>query len=225
MKSSFVFTIAILSLLVSGVSSPVPKELVIFPDAQTNNDMRVYPLGWSSDGRNVGMLLSYPEQAADERRWKFLVLNLNTNRELFSEIELLDAGMTITNVWKELESKADAICETFGIVRGESELHPFPACRGGGIYEARLSIERGKDSDLGSLGIRSMQTVFTVDGDRSQIVGVEEWKTWMPLAAGIVGGIPNAAGDGLVVVVGVVKRGFEGPPHTRELFFYSALAE
>ena len=232
MKSPLILFVALLSLTAQGYSSPAPKELKLFVDVSIDDDARLFPLGWSKDGKIAAMLIAHSEQAASERQWELHLLDLETSRETHSSIHHVDARLGVEAAWKKIGEKVDAVCAKYGIVRGEGKLHSFPLfsgphrpAEGPGRYEtieADLNIERGTDTDLGSRGIRKMQTLVSVDGDTTKIVGVEEWENWIPLAAGIVGAIPNPNGDGVVVVVAVVCQGFEGPPHRRQLLLYGA---
>ncbi len=230
-----VFVVFFSLTVLQGFTSPVPKELRLFADVSPEDDARLFPLGWSADGDKVAMLIAYSEQAADERRWEVRVLDLKARKAVFSEFYRVDAPLEIAGAWERIGDKIDAVCKTYGMVRGEAVLRPFPMFTGShppgqgpGRYqavEAHLSIERGKDADLGSLGIRKMEAVVSVGDDRDQVVGTEAWDSWIPMAAGIVGAIPNPKGNGMVVVVSVVRRGFEGPPHVRDLYLYGALVE
>ena len=104
-------------------------------------------------------------------------------------------------------------------------LRPFPALFGtlrSEIYEVASCTVRGPEPNFGYTGVEKLTVTLTKDGTRSKTIVEKTWPQWFPLAANVIGYIPNPDNSRIAVVTGLVQRGYEGPPHPRRILITGA---
>ncbi len=223
-KLSLVSCLLFLALWGSATAAPPPEALGDFR-AGSELDSAVYPIGWAKDGTRVALLTALPWEAADERTWEFSLTDLVTDEVVFTA-KLFQPGKDgIAIFWAAHEAKIGEFCEQHGVTRAPMTLYPFPALLGARrneFYEVTSRVERGVEPNFRYTGVQKLTITLSRNGAKSKEILDKTWPQWFPLAAGVVGYIPNPDQSRLAVVTGLVQRGYEGAPHPRRFLITGA---
>jgi len=130
------------------------------------------------------------------------------------------------------QAEVDAICKDHGVVRGQMEIHPFPALldpvdgrRRSQAYEASFVTSRIDEPDKDQGDFRERLEVKLTSGSKTKTILDRSWPSWesgFARAMGIVGYLPNPDASRIAVIVGLVERGYEGAPHPRRILIVGA---
>ena len=202
----------------------LPTEAVVFPANEMRQreqlDFRLFPLGWSENGEVLATLVALPNEAADERAWELRVVDLVTDEVLLAETMRHPTSGTINSFWAKHGAFVNDQLAARGIQRGESTVRRFPALLGqygGDLYEFVLARNYGSEPNFGYEGLSELTLTLIRNGVKSKRILQETWSEWHPLAAGVGGYLESPSGDRIAVILVLVQRGYEGPPHTRRV--------
>ncbi len=218
MKTTLICTILsglILQLVAAG---PVPKPLEMFP-GKSDLEAAVYPLGWANNGTHIALLIAQPNEAADERNWEVVITDLASDKVVFTKAIQYPAEAGFARFWSEHGNAVEAACREQGVERVAMRVHPFPALlgrNGQDIYEAHLGTHWKEEPNFLYDGINKLELKLSNEGKEKTILE-KSWPQWFPLSASLVGYIPNPEGTRIAVLLSLVERGYEGPPHTRHV--------
>ena len=213
--------------LLGSLSAAPPERLEVFQTGKrfVGLDEEIFPLGWSEDGERLGLLRAWPNEAADERLWKVEVLDLVEDKAVFEkEIRHLDEG-GLPAFWAAHGATVVESVAPHGLRPGTFVLHRFPALLGkfrGESYEVGLKRTYGVEPNFEYRGLTSVELTVTNDAGKSKRVFKQDWKEWFPMAAGVVGYLPNPQGDRMAIVLGMTHRGYEAAPHIRQVVIVGA---
>ena len=217
---------ALLPLLAPLHAAP-PEQLAVFSTGERflGLDEEVFPLGWSKDGQRLGLLRAWPNEAADERLWKVEVLDLVEDKKVLEEeIRHLDEG-GFPAFWAAHGAKVLKLVEPHELIPAKAELRRFPALLGkfrGESYEVGLQRTYGVEPNFEYRGLTSLQLQMTNGSGKTKKVFEQKWTEWFPMAAGVVGYLPNPQGDRVAIVLGMTHRGYEAAPHIRRVVVVGA---
>lgn len=221
------FAAAIAFAAPSTVHANPPEQLTIFPTKKAfiGLDEEIFPLGWSPDGEKLALLSAFPNEAADERLWKVQILDLvNDKFVLDLEIFHLDQG-GFAAFWTAHGTTVTSAIQPFSIQSANFELYPFPALLGkfrGEPYEVSLTRTYGTEEMFGYRGVKTLQVALSNGEGKSKTILKKSWDQFFPLAAGVVGYLPNPQGDRIAVFVATAHRGYESAPHVRRFLISGA---
>ncbi len=207
-------------------AGPAPVVLRVFAEKSVL-DPEVYPLGWAKDGTRLALLVAQPHEAADERDWMVSVTDLVSDEVVFTKtFSFVPQGEGVDAFWTAHGAEIEAICHDQGVTRSTVELRPFPALpdqqRRNETYEVSAEATREQQPDFGYRGISRLKISLTKDGSATKVILDKSWPKYYPLAAGVLGYIPNPDATRIAVVTGLIERGYEGAPHIRRLLVTGA---
>jgi hypothetical protein len=217
---------SILLALVVGMAgwlqAGAPAKLEVFDTGPQFEglDEEIYPLGWAKDGERLAMLRARPNEAADERLWKVEVVDLVADKKVLDESILHPDEGGVAAFWAVHGTRVAELIKPHGVAAAEMEVRRFPALLGkfrGESYEVSLVRAFGEEPNFGYRGLTGLTVNLQNLAGKSKTVFETEWKEWFPLAAGVVGYVPNPDGSRIALLVGITKRGYEGAPHVRHV--------
>lgn len=218
MKTTLISSVLTVLILQFAMAGPVPKPLEVFP-GKSDLEAAVYPLGWANDGTHLALLIAQPNEAADERTWEIVITDLATDKTVFTKRIDHPAEAGFANFWAEHGAAVEAACEKHGVESVAMRVHPFPALlgqNGRDIYEAHLGTHWKEEPNFLYDGIHKLEFKLSKAGKEKTVLE-KSWPEWFPLSASLVGYIPNPEGTRIAVLISLVERGYEGPPHTRHV--------
>lgn len=216
-----------MSLLGAVVFAAPPEKLDVFQTRVNFEglDEEIYPLGWAKGGEHLALLRAHPNEAADVRLWEVQVIDLvNDKLVLNEEIRHLAEG-GLAAFWTDHGAKVEGFLKVHGVSAASFRLHRFPALLGkfrGGSYEAGLERTYATEPNFEYRGLTKLKLTLSSSTGESKTVFEESWKEWFPMAAGVLGYLPNPDGSRMAILMGTTYRGYEGPPHARDVVVVGA---
>ncbi len=204
---------------------PTPLGIFYQQENFTGLDEEIFPLGWAKEGSRLAILAARPNEASDDRTWAVQVIDLVSDKRILDEDIIYPDKGGITEFWAANGEKVMGLLKPHGIVPANFSVHPFPALLGrirGDSYEISLTRSYKKEPNFQYRGLSELQaTLLNKEGESKQVYKYS-WKEWFPLAAGVVGYLPNPQGDRIAILIAVTHRGYESAPHIRELIIVGA---
>ena len=184
-----------------------PTLLHLGPPAGTYAD-RVFPVGWSPDGRYLALIVERSGEGATSGHLVLRVQDLSSD-ELVVDEQLTpgesEVAPNLGRVWREQQSRIQRSLSPYDISSSAVTLQPLPyGGQPGGPYTAVLSLRRDR-------GRVSGYTLSLRDG-RTRAKTLESHTFTYSPAYGVraLGVLAAPSGDRIVVVVEVAASGYEG---------------
>ena len=217
-----------LALLAAPLLTAAPPALLpLFPERAplTGIDDQLYPLGWSADGNLLAVLIEHFNEAADDQRWELLIQDLRTDKAVHTSQFEVPHDTSLASFWTKHGNAVAGALTTHKIARADVPLHQFPGLLGrlrGTTLETSLTVVRGKEANFGYTGVKSAELRLTEDATKTKTVFKKSWKEFYPLAVGVSGYLESPSGERIAILLGVTRRGWEGPPHARSVIIVGA---
>ncbi|RMF03792.1 MAG: hypothetical protein D6772_01625 [Bacteroidetes bacterium] len=188
---------------------------------------RIFPLGWSADGK-FAYLIEYPNEAVRDYTLSAYVLDATTNRRLDSfqfkasqqdGYEESSDQYNFSSVWAKTEKDIRKLLATHQIIAfNGTELHSLAAL---GIT-AQAQDEKEVSMLSGEEILRSHQLVLkSSEHSTRQLPGRTFGKYDLILATEVLGIFQNPLGEQRILLEAQEQRGFEGPPNILQLHLVS----
>ena len=229
-NARFSFTrriIVLMTLVLSPLHAAPPTPLKVFETKKEfiGLDEEIYPMGWTKNGERLAVLRAHPNEAADERLWQVQVLDLvNDKAILDEEIRHLDKG-GLPAFWAAHGKRVMALLAPHDIETSSFKLRRFPALLGkyrSEAYEFLIERTYGTEPNFRYRGLTSLNIKLSNQSGKTKVIYNKQWKEWYPMAAGVVGYLPNPKGDRIAILLGMTHRGYESAPHIRDLTIIGA---
>lgn len=201
---------------------PVPKETPLFVTAPNFESMddRIFPLGWSVDGK-FAWICKRSNEAADECTWVVTVQDMATNKILAEEkFELSDKPENgIARFWMAHGKVTSALLAKHGVKRGAPVMDHLPLLVGrhrGVIVQPILESVTGMH-DLMFIGVKSFQLSLASD-EKKRVFFQKKYDGYLfPFHVAIAGCFVSPDESHAAFVITGCWRGYEGAPHPRKI--------
>ncbi|MDX1531747.1 MAG: hypothetical protein R3362_09495 [Rhodothermales bacterium] len=202
---------------------PTPHRLPLDPAAAApSTTSRLFPAGWSAVGAFAYVYRRAPE-AGEEGDWVLRVQDLRSDR-LLAEMPLGNpltddpfGNRTLADAWAEHGTRIDSLLDAHAVVPADTlVLRPFPARLGPfqqTVLEAEVRTTPGTDPDFGYDGIAGLTLGLVQNRTARKRIHSERFPRYLPLGAGVLGYLESPHEERIAVVLGLVRRGWEGPPN------------
>ncbi len=201
----------------------VPKETPLFVANGMHEGMddRIFPLGWSADGKFAWVRLLSSEGMGDSR-WELTIQDMGTNKEV--ETQKYDMGQDLSigirQFWSRHGKAVTLLVKKHGVKQAAAAMDHFPMVLGkrrSSIFLPRIESVRGKHDELQFEGVKSFQ-VFESQGDRTLALLQKTYDvSQFPFTVAIVGCYVSPDETHAAIVITACWRGWEGAPHPRRV--------
>ncbi|MEM7015464.1 MAG: hypothetical protein AAF585_28730 [Verrucomicrobiota bacterium] len=147
-------------------------------------------------------------------------VGLVTDETILAETIRHPLDGTLGTFWNKHGEFIQEELENREIQRTTFELRRFPALLGqfgSDVYEFVLARNYAAEPNFGYQGLNQLTVTLIRNGVKSKRILEQEWPEFYPLAAGVGGYLPNPTGDRVAILLVLTQRGYEGPPHTRQV--------
>jgi hypothetical protein len=214
------FVSSFLFLPVGHAEGEPPKETPLFVTLGENNDRmdeRLFPVGWSDDGK-FAWISRRVEEASDDGMWFVRVLDTAKNK-MVEDIKMTFKDETadgVTKFWAQKEKEIQALLKKHGINREVIVMDHLPVVLGKLRNHLISATVTAKESqmELGGTGVKSF-IVNLRQGEKSAVIYKKTYETYSPFAVALAGCFYSPNQKFGAIVVTSVSRGYEGPPHPR----------
>ncbi len=188
---------------------------------------RLYPLGWSEDGK-MAYLIERTNEAVNNFTLTLFVQDMNTNRvvaeKTFKASEQKgyseEIQHTVQTVWAAQADAFNALLDAHQVRRANAtQFYP-----GATIPVAGKPFQIGRDAkiakqELFDVDVLTQSTLFLTDanGNRKEVNNYKFGKYNMVLAAKALGHFRSLDGRHIAIVDGWERRGYEGPPNVLKI--------
>lgn len=183
-------------------------------------DDRVFPLGWSADGK-FAWITRDVEEAARDGAWRLTVLDAGANK-IVETVEFTVADdekdKGIAKFWAAKESAVLATLKKHGVKSGPATMDHLPLILGerrGRVINAELAVTEGEV--LYGTGVLAMKVTLQVGGKKSVILAKKVAAASNMYAAAIAGCFHSPDERFGAIVVIALERGYEGLPYGRRV--------
>ena len=199
-----------------------PKETPLFVTAPNFESMddRIFPLGWSADGK-FAWICKQSNEAADECNWVVTVQDMKTNKVLAEEkYELPDKPENgIARFWIAHGKGTAALLSKHAVKRTSPVMDHFPLVLGkrhGFVFLPILEIVTGMH-DLMFVGVKSFQ-VSRASDDKKAVFFQKKYDGYLfPFNVAMAGCFVSPDEAHAAIVITGCWRGYEGAPHPRKI--------
>ena len=200
--------------------APAETPLFVTTEPFAGMDDRLFPLGWSADGKFAWMLKPLDE-ASGENRWSVTIQDMTTNATTATAEFIMgdDTTIGIQQVWTKHAQAIMALLNKHGIKRTAPVMDHFPLILGrrrNVLINAEIEVVRGKHADFGYTGVRSFQIFW--GSDRKSAVFQKSYDGFLfPFTVAIAGCFTSPDEKYAAMVITGCSRGWEGAPHPRKI--------
>ncbi len=198
----------------------MPKETPLFVTGEADDRMddRIFPLGWSADGK-FAWITRKVEEASDEGMWSLTILDAAANKTLETiEFTLPDQGFKgIAKFWAKNQKAILATLKKHGVKMTPTPMDHLPVILGhrrGRIVAAELTPVEAKTT-YDELGVKSFKLTLRLGQAKNPLAEKTYTDPSMPYAVAIAGCYHSPDEAFGVIVVTALERGWEGSPHPR----------
>lgn len=200
-----------------------PKETPLFVTGRNFESMddRIFPLGWSADGK-FAWICKQSNEAADECIWRLTIQDMRTNAVLATEkFEMPDAPENgIARLWDAHGKAVAALLKEHAVKRTSQEMDHFPLVLGhlrSSVFQPVLETVTGTHEDLQFVGVKSFQ-IFRSSGDRKAALFERKYDGYLfPFSVWLSGCFVSPDEAHAAIVITACWRGWEGAPHPRRV--------
>lgn len=205
-----------------GWAQGAPKEAPLFVTAGSANDRldaRIFPLGWSADGK-FAWLTRMIEEATDEGHWSVTILDTKTNKVLQQDQFEVPDKMTdgAAKFWAAKAKKVQPILKKYGIKEQPVAMDHLPSALGRQrdlVVAAELETKKMAMEEVGvGMGVESY-TLHLRLGEKNSVLTQQKFEYALPYAVSVSGCFYSPDQKFGVVVVTELMPGYEGPPNYR----------
>ncbi len=201
----------------------VPKELkyTLFDDPMSYIVDRLYPIGWSKDGRYLAYATEPADEAVGAYFFEIHIKDFSTNSDawMWKPEEDPETG-SIATTWNENQELFDSKLKEYGIIPQEFQLDGFDTPFIG--KNTRVWIDTTmRYSDFLCQDVVNNVTIKcgTLEDNRTLLEYAHSNEYDLILYEGL-GGLIKCPYKDMAAVVGVtMRRGYEGPPHVISFYF------
>lgn len=200
-----------------------PKETPLFvttPDFEGMDD-RIFPLGWSADGK-FAWICKESNEAADECNWRLTIQDMRTNTAVATEkFEMAEKPANgIAKLWRAHGKAISDLLKKHAVKHTSPVMDHFPLVLGKRRNFVLLPVIEsvaGTHEDLQFGGVKSFQ-VFQSSGDRKVAVFQRKYDGYLfPFNVAISGCFVSPDEAHVAIVLTACWRGWEGAPHPRRI--------
>ncbi|MFN0080573.1 MAG: hypothetical protein ACKVY0_29240 [Prosthecobacter sp.] len=201
-------------------AAPTETPLFVTTEPFAGMDDRLFPLGWSADGK-FAWVLKPLDEASGENRWGVTIQDMTTNVTTATAEFIMgeDAASGIAQVWAKHGQAITALLNKHGVKRTASAMDHFPLVLGkrrSTVVNVELEVVHGKHADFGYTGVRSFE-IF-LGSDRKSAVFQKSYDGFLfPFTVAIVGCFTSPDEKYAAMVITGCERGWEGAPHPRSI--------
>jgi len=204
----------------SFAESPAPKETPLFVTASKEDDRmdeRIFPLGWSADGK-FAWLSRKVEEASDEGLWGLSILDTATNKVIEAVPYTLPdkPGDAVGRFWAKHGKAIQEVLTKHGIKLSRPVLDHLPLILGrrrNYVVMADLTLDEQKD-DLAYLGVKRFKVNLRL-GETKSVLLEKSYEQFFPFSVALAGCYHSPDEKYAVLVITALRRGWEGAPHPR----------
>jgi hypothetical protein len=200
--------------------SGLPRETPLFVTATADDDRmdeRIFPLGWSADGK-FAWLSRKVEEASDEGMWGLSVLDTTSNKVVetvpFSFPDKPGSG--VAKFWSKHGKAVQATLAKHHIKASTVVMDHLPVVLGrrrNHIVAADVAPDE-KKNDFETLAVKSFKVNLRL-GEAKTVIFEKSYDSLMPFAVSLAGCFHSPDEKFGVIVVTALERGYEGAPHPR----------
>jgi len=199
-----------------------PKETPLFvttPDFECMDD-RIFPLGWSADGK-FAWICKESNEASNECDWSLTIHDMRTNTAVATEkFKRADKPANdIAQLWGAHGKAIAGLLKKYAVKRTSPVMDHFPIVLGKRRSFVLLPVIEsvaGRHEDLQFGGVKSFQ-VFD-SSDRKAAVFERKYDGYLfPFNIAIAGGFVSPDEAHVAIVLTACWRGWEGAPHPRKI--------
>ena len=223
-RSVILLGISFLSLAIPlRAEDGVPKESPLFVTGQNFHgiDDRIFPLGWSEEGK-FAWICKQSNEAADECAWRVTIQDMTSNKILTAEKFMMpdDPANDIAQLWDAHGKAITAMLDKHAVKRTPQAMDHLPLVLGklrGSVFLPVTETVTGKHKDLQFTGVKSYR-IFKSSEDRKAPLFERKYEDYLfPFSVAIGGCFVSPDEAHVAVVVTSCWRGWEGAPHPRRI--------
>jgi hypothetical protein len=201
----------------------LPKEIPLFVTGQNFHgiDDRIFPLGWSAEGK-FAWICKQSNEAADDCSWRVTIQDTNSNKILASEKFMMpdDPAHDIAQLWTAHGKAITELLEKHAVKRTPQAMDHFPLALGklrGSVFLPVIETVTEKHKDLQFTGVKSFQ-VFKSSDDKKLPLFQRKYEDYVfPFSVAIAGCFVSPDEAHAAIVITSCWRGWEGAPHPRRI--------
>ncbi len=200
-------------------SAPVEAPLFQMSAEHQGMDDRVFPLGWSADGKFAWVVL-HSSEGMGESRWTFTILDLDANKAVEQRKYDLGEGLSIgmRQFWAKHGKEVSALLKKHGVKRSAPAMDHLPLVLGkrrGVVFNPVLEATAAEHPDYRYAGVKSFR-VFASATEKAAPIFQWEYKDYLfPFTVAIVGCYVSPDETRAALVIAGAWKGWEGAPHPR----------
>ena len=200
-------------------TAPAETPLFVTTEPFAGMDDRLFPLGWSADGKFAWMLKPLDE-AAGENRWSVTIQDMTTNTTTATAEFIMgdDPAIGIQQVWAKHAQDITALLNKHGIQRTAPVMDHFPLVVGrrrSTVVNVELEVVKGRHADLEFTGVKSFQVFW--GSDRKSALFRKTYDDFFPFTVAVAGCFTSPDEKYAAMVITGCSRGWEGAPHPRSI--------
>lgn len=200
-------------------AAPLETPLFVTTEKFAGMDDRLFPLGWSADGK-FAWVLKLLEEAGGDGRWDVTIQDMTTNTTTATARFTMgdDATIGIAQVWARHGQDITALLGKHGIQRTSPLMDHFPLILGARrnvLMNAEIAVVRGRHAELGYTGVKSFQVFW--GSDRKSALFQKSCDGVFPFTVAIAGCFISPDEKYAAVVITACRRGWENAPHPRSI--------
>ena len=200
-----------------------PNETPLFVTGANFESMddRIFPLGWSADGK-FAWICKQSNEAADECNWLLTIQDMAKNKDVATEkFEMPDKPENgIARLWAAHGKAIAALLAKHAVKRTSPAMDHFPLVLGrhrSFVLQPILETVAGTHEDLQFGGVKSFQ-VFRSSGDKKAWFFQRKYDGYLfPFNVAIAGCFVSPDEAHAAIVITGCWRGYEGAPHPRKI--------
>ncbi len=201
----------------------VPKETPLFVTGENflGIDDRIFPLGWSAEGK-FAWICKQSNEAADECAWLVTIQDMKSNNILTAEKFMMpdDQANDIAQLWASHGKAITALLEKHAVKRSPQAMDNFPLVlekHRSSVFLPIIESVTGKHKELQFTGVKSFQ-VFKSSNEKKVPLFQKNHEGYLfPFSVAIAGCFVSPDEAYAAIVITSCWRGWEGAPHPRKI--------
>ncbi len=203
----------------SAAAPPAETPLFVQAGEHQGMDDRIFPLGWSGDGKFAWVVL-HSSEGMGESRWTFTIQDLDANKTVEQRRYDLGEGFSIgmRQFWAKHGKEVAALLKKHGVKRSAPAMDHLPLVLGkrrGAVFNPVLEATAAEHPDYRYAGVKSFR-VFASATEKAAPIFQWEYKDYLfPFTVAIVGCYVSPDETRAALVIAGAWKGWEGAPHPR----------
>ncbi|MEZ4988576.1 MAG: hypothetical protein R2795_26735 [Saprospiraceae bacterium] len=194
----------------------------------------LYPLGWSEDGK-FAYLLAPPNEAVNDYRLTFVIQDMTTNRLLVEQLFKAsnapdfreDHNYDFSNVWRTQQPQWEQLLNDHDIQKqvGTGFVKDHQYASNDTTFYVNITNEAAFDEMWGQSFLKRLTMEWVSKAEKKRIATHSFGRYDHVLAAQVIGFFRSPTDTHIAVLIGLEKRGYEGPPNVLALYLAGGAVE